>query len=67
MTNLGIGGSYHSNNINSSDSTFVSRNELTQHMATFLMFLTNTEAGGATIFPNLGLTIWPKKGDAVFW
>ena len=29
--------------------------------------MTDVEAGGATIFPNINVTIWPKKGSAAFW
>ena len=52
---FGIGGSYDSNTLNNNE------------VATFTIFLTNVEAGGATIFPNLGITVWPQKGDALFW
>ncbi len=56
---LGIGGSYHSNT--------QSNNQSKQPSATFTMFLTNVEAGGATVFPNLGISVWPEKGSALFW
>ena len=32
-----------------------------------MMYLTNTELGGNTIFPNIGLSVKPAKGTALFW
>jgi prolyl 4-hydroxylase len=29
--------------------------------------VSNVELGGATVFPALGVTLWPKKGSAAFW
>lgn len=29
--------------------------------------LDEVEAGGATVFTHAGVTVWPKKGMAVFW
>lgn len=29
--------------------------------------MNDVKKGGATIFPNLKLAVWPKKGNAVFW
>jgi prolyl 4-hydroxylase len=34
---------------------------------TFMVYLTDVEAGGATAFPFLGLSVWPKRGDAITW
>ena len=59
VENFGIGGSYHSNTFNDNS------NKLP--VASFTMFLTNVEAGGATVFPNLGISVWPQKGNALFW
>ena len=36
-------------------------------MATVLIYLSDVEAGGATVWPYLKLSTSPKKGDAVFW
>ena len=38
-----------------------------QRVATLIMYLSEPEKGGATIFPALGLTIIPRRGHAVFF
>jgi prolyl 4-hydroxylase len=38
-----------------------------QRMATVLMYLSDVEKGGETIFPRIGLEVAPKKGDALLW
>jgi prolyl 4-hydroxylase len=38
-----------------------------QRVATLITYLNTPEAGGATIFPDLGLEIAPIKGNAVFF
>lgn len=40
---------------------------LGDRIATFMVYLTDVEAGGATVFPELNVTIFPKKGSAAFW
>ena len=63
IEDFGIGGSYYSNTVRNE----TNGKDLQQPAASFLIFLTDVEAGGATVFPNLGITIWPKVGNAVFW
>uniref|UniRef100_A0A147BV12 procollagen-proline 4-dioxygenase n=1 Tax=Ixodes ricinus TaxID=34613 RepID=A0A147BV12_IXORI len=36
-------------------------------IATLMIYMTDVEAGGATVFPSLGIRLTPKKGDAAFW
>jgi prolyl 4-hydroxylase len=38
-----------------------------QRVATLITYLNTPEAGGATIFPDLGLEVAPIKGNAVFF
>ena len=38
-----------------------------RRIVTFMMYLSNTELGGNTIFPNIGLSVKPAKGTALFW
>ncbi|XP_026063013.1 prolyl 4-hydroxylase subunit alpha-1-like [Carassius auratus] len=36
-------------------------------IATFLIYMSDVEIGGATVFPGIGVAVQPVKGSAVFW
>lgn len=38
-----------------------------QRIATLIMYLADVEGGGATIFPDLGLSFVPRKGHALYF
>lgn len=38
-----------------------------QRVATLIMYLNDVPAGGSTVFPEVGLDVLPKKGNAVYF
>ena len=36
-------------------------------LLTFMIYLTSVDAGGHTIFPQIGISSKPTKGSALFW
>ncbi|XP_037604169.1 prolyl 4-hydroxylase subunit alpha-2 isoform X5 [Sebastes umbrosus] len=67
VANYGVGGQYEPHydfSRRPSDSNFKGDGN---RLATFLNYMSDVEAGGATVFPDFGAAIWPRKGTAVFW
>ncbi|OBS80190.1 hypothetical protein A6R68_21610 [Neotoma lepida] len=69
VANYGMGGQYepHFDFSRSDEQDAFKRLGTGNRVATFLNYMSDVEAGGATVFPDLGAAIWPKKGTAVFW
>ncbi|XP_057191026.1 prolyl 4-hydroxylase subunit alpha-2-like isoform X2 [Triplophysa rosa] len=59
LHNYGIGGRYEPHH-----DTLDAEND---RIATFLTYMSDVEIGGATVFPEIGVALKPKKGSAVFW
>jgi prolyl 4-hydroxylase len=38
-----------------------------QRVATLIMYLNDVQAGGSTVFPEIGLDVLPRRGNAVFF
>lgn len=38
-----------------------------QRVATLIMYLCDVEGGGSTVFPDIGLDVLPRRGNAVFF
>ncbi|XP_061400915.1 prolyl 4-hydroxylase subunit alpha-2-like [Musca vetustissima] len=67
IMNYGLGGHYdtHYDFFNvSSDLKVVKEGD---RMATVLIYLSDVEQGGATVFPNIPTAVFPKKGSALVW
>ena len=69
VVNYGIGGHYEAH------FDFARREEKNafkhlgtgNRIATWLNYMSDVEAGGATVFPAIGVSLWPTKGSAAFW
>ncbi|XP_065087112.1 prolyl 4-hydroxylase subunit alpha-2-like [Ochlerotatus camptorhynchus] len=71
LNNYGIGGKYDphfdwSEPIKESEPVFKSLG-LGNRIATLMFYLSDVELGGATVFPKIGVGVFPKKGSAIFW
>ncbi|XP_051991045.1 prolyl 4-hydroxylase subunit alpha-1-like [Xyrauchen texanus] len=59
VQNYGIGGRY--------EPHYDAWDEENDRIGTFLIYMSDVETGGATVFPLIGVKVQPKKGSAVFW
>uniref|UniRef100_A0A3B3RJA3 procollagen-proline 4-dioxygenase n=1 Tax=Paramormyrops kingsleyae TaxID=1676925 RepID=A0A3B3RJA3_9TELE len=67
VANYGVGGQYEPHfdfSRRPFDSVFRTDGN---RLATYLNYMSDVEAGGATVFPDFGAAILPRKGTAVFW
>ncbi|XP_077984258.1 prolyl 4-hydroxylase subunit alpha-1-like [Glandiceps talaboti] len=64
VLNYGIGGHYTPHLDAATDSPHAAINE---RIATLLIYLTDVEYGGGTVFVDHGVRASPRKGDATFW
>jgi prolyl 4-hydroxylase len=49
----------------SASSTFIGKSG--QRICTFIMYLNDVEAGGETVFPEINLSVAPKRGSAIYF
>lgn len=69
VVNYGIGGHYepHFDFARKDEKNAFKSLKTGNRIATWLNYMSDVEAGGATAFPALGVAVWPKKGSAAFW
>jgi len=69
VSNYGIGGHYepHFDFARKEEKNAFSSLGTGNRIATWLMYESDVEQGGYTVFPNLGISLKPKKGDVAFW
>ncbi|XP_050294384.1 prolyl 4-hydroxylase subunit alpha-1 isoform X2 [Anthonomus grandis grandis] len=69
VVNYGIGGHYEPHfDFARKEETNAFKNLGTgNRIATVLYYMSDVPQGGATVFPEIRATVWPKKGTAAFW
>lgn len=67
VVNYGIGGHYEPHLDYSTDPVAFESMGTGNRIATWLFYMSDVEAGGATVFPKLNVALWPRKGSAAFW
>lgn len=69
VVNYGIGGHYeaHYDFARKEERNAFKNLGTGNRIATWLNYMSDVEAGGATVFPAIGVSVWPKKNSAAFW
>ncbi|CAH2277008.1 prolyl 4-hydroxylase subunit alpha-2 isoform X1 [Pelobates cultripes] len=69
VANYGMGGQYepHFDFSRKEEPDAFKRLGTGNRVATFLNYMSDVQSGGATVFPDFGAAIYPRKGTAVFW
>jgi len=69
VVNYGIGGHYdpHFDYARKEEVNAFASLGTGNRIATWLFYMSDVEAGGATVFPVIDVALWPKKGSAAFW
>lgn len=69
VANYGVGGQYepHYDFSRRDEPDAFKRLGTGNRVATMLNYMSDVEAGGATVFPDFGAAIRPRKGTSVFW
>ncbi|CAK9300112.1 unnamed protein product [Gordionus sp. m RMFG-2023] len=68
VANYGIGGHYDPHcDFTRNDQYDDNGNYISKRIATWMFYMSDVVAGGATVFPLAGVRLSPKKGSAAFW
>ncbi|XP_074648755.1 prolyl 4-hydroxylase subunit alpha-1-like isoform X4 [Tubulanus polymorphus] len=69
VVNYGIGGHYepHFDFARKEEKNAFKSLGTGNRIATLIYYMSDVQAGGATVFPYIGLKLWPVKGAAAFW
>ncbi|CAK9300109.1 unnamed protein product [Gordionus sp. m RMFG-2023] len=68
VANYGIGGHYDPHyDFSRNDEYDDDGNYIDKRIATWMFYMSDVVAGGATVFPLVGVRSTPKKGSAAFW
>lgn len=69
VVNYGIGGHYepHYDFARKEEKNAFQSLGTGNRIATWLIYMSDIDAGGATVFPQLGVAVQPRKGSAAFW